>query len=65
MKWGVVRIAVIDFSAHHGHDTQYLFEHDPSILFASSHDEDYISYSYPGNNGGHVILENINLTMIH
>eukprot|EP01084_Bolivina_argentea_P232184 391382_1 len=37
-KWEIERIAIVDFDVHHGNGTQYLFENDPSILFASSHE---------------------------
>ncbi len=45
-KWEIERIAIIDFDVHHGNGTQHLFENDPSVLFASSHE----GYGfYPGN----------------
>lgn len=38
------RIAVIDFDVHHGNGTQAIFERDPSLFFASTHQ----SPLYPG-----------------
>ncbi len=34
---GLARVAVIDFDVHHGNGTQHLFEHDPSLFYASTH----------------------------
>jgi acetoin utilization deacetylase AcuC-like enzyme len=36
-KWGVSRVAIVDFDVHHGNGTQDIFESDPSVFFASSH----------------------------
>ncbi|TXH34506.1 MAG: histone deacetylase family protein [Rhodospirillaceae bacterium] len=33
--WG--RVAVVDFDVHHGNGTQHMFEADPSLFFASTH----------------------------
>ena len=34
---GLQRIAIVDFDVHHGNGTQAIFENDPRVLFASSH----------------------------
>lgn len=34
---GVARVAIVDFDVHHGNGSQACVEHDPSILYASSH----------------------------
>jgi acetoin utilization deacetylase AcuC-like enzyme len=34
---GVERVAVVDFDVHHGNGTQHMFDHDPGIFFASTH----------------------------
>ena len=34
---GLARIAIADFDVHHGNGTQAIFEDDPRVLFASSH----------------------------
>jgi len=31
------RIAIADFDVHHGNGTQAIFEHDPQVLYLSSH----------------------------
>jgi acetoin utilization deacetylase AcuC-like enzyme len=41
---GVERVAIVDFDVHHGNGTQDIFYHDPSVLFASTHQFPY----YPG-----------------
>ena len=34
---GLKRVAIADFDVHHGNGTQAIFEHEPRVLFASSH----------------------------
>jgi acetoin utilization deacetylase AcuC-like enzyme len=34
---GLRRVAVIDFDVHHGNGTQHMFERDPSLFYASTH----------------------------
>jgi acetoin utilization deacetylase AcuC-like enzyme len=34
---GLERVAVIDFDVHHGNGTQHMFERDPALFYASSH----------------------------
>ena len=34
---GLERVAIVDFDVHHGNGTQAIFEQDPRVLFASSH----------------------------
>ena len=34
---GLTRVAIIDFDVHHGNGTQAIFEHDPRVLYLSSH----------------------------
>ncbi len=41
---GLSRVAVIDFDVHHGNGTQHLFERDPHLFYASSHQWPF----YPG-----------------
>jgi len=36
-RWGLRRIAVVDFDVHHGNGTQDIFYHDPDLFYASSH----------------------------
>ena len=48
-KYGVQRIAIIDFDVHHGNGTQDIFYDDPSVLFISSHM--FSPWFYPGSGG--------------
>ncbi|HZH43149.1 MAG TPA: histone deacetylase family protein [Lysobacter sp.] len=34
---GLARVAIADFDVHHGNGTQAIFEHEPRVLFVSSH----------------------------
>ena len=36
-KWGLARVAVVDFDVHHGNGTQDIFQADPTLFYASSH----------------------------
>jgi len=42
---GLQRVAIADFDVHHGNGTQAIFEREPRVLFASSHQ----SPLYPGS----------------
>jgi len=43
-QWGCRRVAVVDFDVHHGNGTQAMFNDDPDLFYASSHQ----SPCYPG-----------------
>jgi acetoin utilization deacetylase AcuC-like enzyme len=34
---GAKRVAVVDFDVHHGNGTQHMFEQDPTLFYASTH----------------------------
>jgi acetoin utilization deacetylase AcuC-like enzyme len=34
---GMPRVAIVDFDVHHGNGTQEIFEHDPHVLYISTH----------------------------
>ncbi len=34
---GARRVAIVDFDVHHGNGTQHIFEHDPRVFYASTH----------------------------
>ena len=36
-RWGLQRVAVVDFDVHHGNGTQDIFAADPSLFYGSSH----------------------------
>jgi acetoin utilization deacetylase AcuC-like enzyme len=43
-RWGLTRVAVVDFDVHHGNGTQAMFAADPALFYASSHQHP----CYPG-----------------
>ncbi len=43
-RWGLDRVAVVDFDVHHGNGTQDIFAADPALFYASSHQHP----CYPG-----------------
>jgi acetoin utilization deacetylase AcuC-like enzyme len=44
VRWGIERVAVVDFDVHHGNGTQAIFAADPGLFYASSHQHP----CYPG-----------------
>jgi acetoin utilization deacetylase AcuC-like enzyme len=45
-KYGLQRIAIIDWDVHHGNGTQHLFEEDPTVFYISLHEDP--THCYPG-----------------
>lgn len=43
-RHGLKRVLIVDWDVHHGNGTQHAFEHDPSVLFFSTHQYPH----YPG-----------------
>lgn len=43
-KYGIDKVAVVDFDVHHGNGTQHLFENDSNLFYASTHQYP----AYPG-----------------
>jgi acetoin utilization deacetylase AcuC-like enzyme len=41
---GMSRVVIVDWDLHHGNGTQHVFEHDPDVLYVSTHQYPY----YPG-----------------
>lgn len=46
MKWGVEKVAIVDFDVHHGNGTQHIFESDPTVFYSSIHE--HPSFAFPG-----------------
>ncbi len=44
--FGLERVAIIDWDAHHGNGTQHLFEADPRVFYLSLHEDP--EHLYPG-----------------
>lgn len=47
-KFGVKRVLIVDWDAHHGDGTQAIFEKDPSVFYFSTH-----GIMYPGTGHAH------------
>ena len=48
-RWGLRRVAVVDFDVHHGNGTQHMFAADAELFYASSHQMP----CYPGTGAAH------------
>ncbi|MCD9086018.1 histone deacetylase family protein [Stenotrophomonas sp. SY1] len=44
-KYGLERIAIVDFDVHHGNGTQAIFEADPKVAYYSTHQSGLFPYS--------------------
>ncbi|TWG92982.1 acetoin utilization deacetylase AcuC-like enzyme [Luteimonas sp. J16] len=51
-RFGLGRVAIIDFDVHHGNGTQAIFEHDPRVLYLSTHQAGIYPWSGAGNERG-------------
>ncbi len=56
-RWGLARVAVVDFDVHHGNGTQDIFYGDPSLFYGSSHQ--YPCYPGTGAPAERGIADNI------
>jgi acetoin utilization deacetylase AcuC-like enzyme len=36
-RWGLKKVAIVDFDVHHGNGTQHIFASEPGVMYASSH----------------------------
>ncbi len=53
--YGLERIAVVDFDAHHGNGTEELFADDPRLLFCSSFEHPLYPFCGVGTHSDHVV----------
>ncbi len=61
-RWGIERVAVVDFDVHHGNGTQAIFERDPALFYASSHQ--YPCYPGTGAASERGVADNVlNMTL--
>jgi len=51
-RFGLARVAVVDFDIHHGNGTQAIFEQDPRVLYLSSHQAPLFPWSGAANERG-------------
>jgi acetoin utilization deacetylase AcuC-like enzyme len=45
-QWGIQRVGIVDFDAHHGNGTQQIFMGDHTVFYYSIHE--HPSFSFPG-----------------
>jgi acetoin utilization deacetylase AcuC-like enzyme len=51
-RFGLARVAIVDFDVHHGNGTQAIFEQDPRVLYLSSHQSPLYPWTGAGNERG-------------
>jgi acetoin utilization deacetylase AcuC-like enzyme len=51
-RFGLARVAVVDFDVHHGNGTQAIFEQDPRVLYLSSHQAALFPWTGAANERG-------------
>ncbi|MGC8470041.1 MAG: histone deacetylase family protein [Acetobacteraceae bacterium] len=56
-RWGLARVAVLDFDVHHGNGTESLFAADPALFYASTHQSP--AYPFTGEAGERGGFDNI------
>jgi acetoin utilization deacetylase AcuC-like enzyme len=63
VRWGIQRVAVVDFDVHHGNGTQAMFAADPDLFYASSHQNP--CYPGTGESWEHGVAGNIVNAPLH
>ncbi len=56
-RWGLERVAVLDFDVHHGNGTQDVLQSDPAMLYVSSHQ--FPCYPGTGTAGERGVADNV------
>lgn len=56
-RWGLRRVALVDFDVHHGNGSQTILEGEPELFFASSHQQP--CYPGTGDAGEHGVADNV------
>lgn len=51
-RFGLGRVAIVDFDVHHGNGTQAIFEQEPRVLYLSSHQAPLYPWTGAGNERG-------------
>ncbi len=51
-RFGLARVAIVDFDVHHGNGTQAIFEQEPRVLYLSSHQAPLYPWTGAGNERG-------------
>ncbi|TYT23190.1 histone deacetylase family protein [Luteimonas viscosa] len=51
-RFGLARVAIVDFDVHHGNGTQAIFDREPRVLYLSSHQSELYPWTGAGNERG-------------
>ncbi len=54
-KYGIKRVAIIDFDLHHGNGTQDIFQNDPRVMYCSSFEHPFYPGYDPRNDNEHIL----------
>lgn len=54
-EYGLDRVAIVDFDVHHGNGTEDIFQQDPRVLFCSSFQHPFYSFSGHETESDHII----------
>lgn len=54
-KYGLTRVAIADFDAHHGNGTEAIFRDDPRVMLCSSFQHPFYPYSGANSSSDHII----------
>jgi len=54
-KYGLERVAVVDFDVHHGNGTEHIFENEPRVLFCSSFQHPFYPFTGNDTKSDHII----------
>src|SRR5690606_3133651 len=60
-RFGLARVAIVDFDVHHGNGTQAIFEQEPRVLYLSSHQSPLYPWTGAGNERGAGNIVNVPL----
>jgi acetoin utilization deacetylase AcuC-like enzyme len=62
-KYGLKKIAILDWDVHHGNGTQAVFIEDPSVLYISLHEENIYPFTGLASEHGQGLGEGANLNI--
>jgi len=54
-RYGLQRVAIVDFDVHHGNGTEDIFRHDPRVLFCSTFQHPFYPFSGTEAVPGHIL----------
>ncbi|MBI1173667.1 MAG: histone deacetylase family protein [Sideroxydans sp.] len=54
-KFGLRRVAIVDFDVHHGNGTEAMFRDDPRVMLCSTFQHPYYPYSGADSSNAHII----------